>query len=153
MKPSDFRSGGSGETIRFATGLTSLGSVLVAATDKGVCAIFLGDDPEELVRDLQRRFPKAGLVGADRDFEMYVARVVGLVEAPKTGCDLPLDIRGTAFQHRVWRALRAIPPGKTASYAEIAAAIGAPKSVRAPSPEPAAKSGFRRDPLSPRRAH
>ena len=86
--------------------------MLVAATDKGVCAIMLGDDPDALVRDLQDRFPRAKLVGGDADFERTVAAVVGLVEAPGQGLDLPLDIRGTAFQQKVWQALRAIPAGR-----------------------------------------
>jgi AraC family transcriptional regulator of adaptative response/methylated-DNA-[protein]-cysteine methyltransferase len=117
--------------MRFAVGQCSLGSILVAATDKGITTISLGDDPETLVRDLQDRFPKATLIGADPGFEDTVAKVVGLVEAPETGLDLPLDIRGTAFQHRVWEALRAIPPGTTATYTEIAERIGMPKAVRA----------------------
>ncbi len=131
MKPKDFQSGGSGATIRFAIGECSLGSILVAASEKGVCAIFLGDDPEALVRDLQHRFRKAHLIGGDRAFEELVAKVVGFVEAPKLGLDLPLDVRGTAFQQRVWQALVEIPLGSTASYTEIAKRIGAPKSVRA----------------------
>ena len=131
MTPGAYRAGGAGASIRFAVGQCSLGSVLVAATDKGVCAITLGDDPTALLRDLQDRFPRAELVGADPAFEATVARVVGCVEAPALGLDLPLDIRGTAFQQRVWQVLRAIPPGRTASYAEIAAALGAPGAVRA----------------------
>jgi AraC family transcriptional regulator of adaptative response/methylated-DNA-[protein]-cysteine methyltransferase len=131
MKPSSFSAGGQDATIRFAVGQSSVGAILVAATDKGVCAVYLGDTPEPLVRELQKRFSKAALIGADPKFERLVARVVGLVEAPQTGSDLPLDVRGTAFQQRVWRALRAIPAGKTASYADIAKKIGAPKSFRA----------------------
>jgi AraC family transcriptional regulator of adaptative response/methylated-DNA-[protein]-cysteine methyltransferase len=96
-----------------------------------VCAILLGDDPDALARDLQDRFGQAILVGADPAFEALVAKVIGLVEQPGLGLDLPLDVRGTAFQQRVWQALRAVPPGRTASYAEIAKAIGAPKAVRA----------------------
>ena len=131
MTPSAFRAGGDGAAIRFAVGECSLGSILVAATDKGICAIQFGDDPDALVRDLQDRFPKALLVGGDERFERLVAEVVGLVEAPAQGLDLPLDVRGTAFQQRVWQALRAIPSGSTASYAEIAERIGRPKAVRA----------------------
>jgi len=130
MTPTSFRSGGAGASIQFAVGECSLGSILVAATDMGVCAILLGDDPEALVRDLEARFPKARLVGGDRDFERMVARVVGFVEAPALGLDLPLDVRGTAFQQRVWQALRDIPAGSTASYTDIARRIGAPKAVR-----------------------
>jgi AraC family transcriptional regulator of adaptative response/methylated-DNA-[protein]-cysteine methyltransferase len=131
MKPMAYRAGGTDAAIRFAVGECSLGSVLVAATERGVCAILLGEDPDALVRDLQRRFPRAQLLGADRRFERLVAKVVGLVERPALGAKLPLDIRGTAFQQRVWDALRRIPAGATASYSEIAAAIGAPRAVRA----------------------
>jgi AraC family transcriptional regulator of adaptative response/methylated-DNA-[protein]-cysteine methyltransferase len=131
MTPTEFRAGGNGASIRFAVGQCSLGSILVAATDKGVCAIQFGDDPDALVRDLQDRFPKAQLIGGDKEFEQLVAKVVGFVEAPAQGLDLPLDVRGTAFQQRVWQALREIPAGSTASYAEIASRIGAPKAVRA----------------------
>jgi AraC family transcriptional regulator of adaptative response/methylated-DNA-[protein]-cysteine methyltransferase len=131
MTPSAFRAGGDGASIRFAVGECSLGSILVAATDKGICAIQFGDDPDVLVRDLQDRFPKALLVGGDEGFERLVAEVVGLVEAPAQGLDLPLDVRGTAFQQRVWQALRAIPSGSTASYADIAKRIGRPRAVRA----------------------
>src|ERR1019366_454620 len=120
MKPSDYQKGGAGAAIRFAVGQTSLGAILVAATDKGVCAIQFGDDPDALVRALQDRFPKAELIGADAGFEALVARVVGLVEGSAGAADLPLDIQGTAFQERVWRALRDIPKGSTASYADIA---------------------------------
>ncbi len=130
MTPSRYRAGGANEEIRFAVGQTCLGAILVASTKKGVAAILLGDDPDELVRNLQDRFPKALLIGADRDYEALVARVVGFVEAPRIGLDLPLDVRGTVFQERVWKALREIPAGATVSYAEIARRIGAPKSVR-----------------------
>jgi AraC family transcriptional regulator of adaptative response/methylated-DNA-[protein]-cysteine methyltransferase len=131
MTPTAYRSGGSRAEIRFAVGECSLGSILVATSARGVCAILLGDDPEALVRDLQDRFPRATLVGGDDRFEQTVARVVGFVESPALGLDLPLDIRGTAFQERVWQALRAVPPGKTVSYSELASRIGAPRSVRA----------------------
>ncbi len=131
MTPSDYRAGGSHTDIRFAVGECSLGSILVAQSEKGVCAILLGDDPDALVRDLQDRFPRATLIGGDSRFENVVARVVGLVETPAIGLDLPLDVRGTAFQQRVWRALRAIPAGATVSYADLAAKIGSPKAVRA----------------------
>jgi AraC family transcriptional regulator of adaptative response/methylated-DNA-[protein]-cysteine methyltransferase len=131
MTPGAVKRGGAGAAIRFAVGQASLGAVLVAATDKGVCAIMLGDDPEALVRELQDRFPRAELKGGDAEFERMVAQVVGLVEAPAQRLDLPLDIRGTAFQQRVWAALSAIPPGKTATYKEIARAISQPTAVRA----------------------
>lgn len=131
MTPTRYRAGGRNVRIRFAIGECSLGSILVAASERGVCAIFLGDDPEALARDLQDRFPRAELVGGDAGFEELVSGVVGLVEAPKRGLKLPLELRGTAFQQRVWQALRGIPPGATASYADIARRIGAPESVRA----------------------
>ncbi|MDP0495517.1 MAG: bifunctional DNA-binding transcriptional regulator/O6-methylguanine-DNA methyltransferase Ada [Verrucomicrobiota bacterium JB024] len=131
MRPSRFKKGGVGETIRFAVGECSLGDILVAASDKGVCAIFLGDEPDMLVRALQDRFPRAELVGGDEAFERTVAQVVGLVEGPRAGLSLSLDIRGTAFQQRVWEALREIPVGTTASYAEVAGRIGRPEAVRA----------------------
>ncbi|WFU68953.1 bifunctional DNA-binding transcriptional regulator/O6-methylguanine-DNA methyltransferase Ada [Bradyrhizobium sp. CB2312] len=131
MTPSQYRAGGANEEIRFAVGQSSLGPILVASSRKGVVAILLGHDAEELVRDLQDRFPKARLIGADRDYEAMVARVVGLVEAPEIGLDLPLDIRGTAFQQRVWQALREIPAGGTLCYAELARRIGASNAVRA----------------------
>jgi AraC family transcriptional regulator, regulatory protein of adaptative response / methylated-DNA-[protein]-cysteine methyltransferase len=131
MTPTDYRAGGADTEIRFAVGECSLGSVLVAQSPKGVCAILLGDDPETLVHDLQDRFSRARLIGGDRAFEQTVAKVIGFVEAPKRGLDLPLDVRGTAFQQRVWQALREIPVGSTASYSQIADRIGARRSARA----------------------
>jgi AraC family transcriptional regulator of adaptative response/methylated-DNA-[protein]-cysteine methyltransferase len=131
MTPTRFRKGGQGAKVRFAIAQSSLGAILVAATDQGVCAIQMGDDPETLARELQDRFDQAELVGDDPAFDSLVARVVGLVEQPSRGADLPLDVRGTAFQQRVWQALREIPAGETASYAEIAARIGQPRAVRA----------------------
>jgi AraC family transcriptional regulator of adaptative response/methylated-DNA-[protein]-cysteine methyltransferase len=131
MTPSAFRQGGRHTDIRFAVGQCSLGAILVARSDRGICAITLADDPEELVRDLQDRFPAANLIGADGGFEQLIARVVGFVEAPRLGLELPLDLRGTAFQQRVWQALRKIPAGETATYADIALRIAQPKAVRA----------------------
>jgi AraC family transcriptional regulator of adaptative response/methylated-DNA-[protein]-cysteine methyltransferase len=131
MTPTDYRAGGANREIRFAVGECALGSILVALSRKGVCAILLGDDPDGLVRDLQDRFPRARFVGGDAVFERAVAAVIGLVEQPARGLDLPLDVRGTAFQQRVWEELRRIPPGSTATYAEIALRIGAPSGARA----------------------
>jgi AraC family transcriptional regulator of adaptative response/methylated-DNA-[protein]-cysteine methyltransferase len=131
MTPTDYRAGGVDAEIRFAVGQCSLGSILVAQSAKGVCAILLGDDPDALVRDLQDRFPRATLVGGDVAFEQTVARVIGFVEDPTRGLNLPLDVRGTVFQQRVWAALRQIPVGSTVSYAEIASRIGAPNGARA----------------------
>lgn len=131
MTPTRYRAGGAGIAMRFAVGECSLGAILVAASTRGICAILLGDDPDALVRDLQDRFPQAELLGGDAGFEHWVAQVVGFVEQPRLGLDLPLDVRGTAFQQRVWQALQKIPAGTTSTYAEIAQRIGAPQSARA----------------------
>jgi AraC family transcriptional regulator of adaptative response/methylated-DNA-[protein]-cysteine methyltransferase len=131
MTPTGYRAGGTNMDIHFAIGECSLGSILVARSQRGVCAILMGDDADALARDLQDRFPRARLIGGDPGFEHLVARVVGYVEAPSLGLDLPLDVRGTAFQQRVWQALREIPLGSTATYAEIANRIGEPRAVRA----------------------
>lgn len=131
MTPTRFRAGGALVDMHFAIAESSLGAILVAESPRGVCAILMGDDPEALLKDLQDRFPKANLLGGDAAFEERVAQVVGFIEAPAIGLDLPLDIRGTAFQQRVWQALREIPAGETASYTVIAERIGAPKAVRA----------------------
>lgn len=131
MRAREFRAGGVGAVIRFAVGASSLGALLVAQSQYGICSILLGDDPDRLVRDLQDQFAKAELIGGDDDFEQLVAQVVGFIEAPGIGLNLPLDIRGTAFQQRVWQALREIPSGETASYSTIAQRIGAPRAVRA----------------------
>jgi AraC family transcriptional regulator of adaptative response/methylated-DNA-[protein]-cysteine methyltransferase len=131
MTPSRYRAGGIDSRIHFAVGECSLGSILVARSERGVCAILLGEDPDALARDLQDRFPQAELVGGDAAFEQLVAQVVGFVEAPAIGLHLPLDVRGTAFQQRVWQALLDIPAGETASYSQVAARIGSPRAVRA----------------------
>jgi AraC family transcriptional regulator, regulatory protein of adaptative response / methylated-DNA-[protein]-cysteine methyltransferase len=131
MTPTQFKTGGANEEIRFALGQTSLGAILVASSKKGVASILLGNDPDVLLRQLQDRFLKAKLIGADKDYEALVARVVGFIEAPQIGLDLPLDVRGTAFQRRVWQSLQEIPVGQTVSYTEIAQRIGSPKAVRA----------------------
>ncbi|MEG2912895.1 MAG: bifunctional DNA-binding transcriptional regulator/O6-methylguanine-DNA methyltransferase Ada [Pseudomonas sp.] len=131
MKPGDYRAAGQNNDIRFAVGQCSLGAILVAQSERGVCAILLGDDPHQLVCDLQDQFRKANLIGADAGFEQLIAKVVGFIETPAIGLDLPLDVRGTAFQERVWQALREIPVGSTASYADVAQRIGAPTSMRA----------------------
>jgi AraC family transcriptional regulator of adaptative response/methylated-DNA-[protein]-cysteine methyltransferase len=131
MTPSDYRAAGQNTDIHFAVGQCSLGAILVAQSKRGVCAILLGDDPHQLVCDLQDQFRRANLIGADNNFEQLIAKVVVIIEAPAIGFDLPLDVRGTAFQERVWQALGEIPLGSTASYADIAQRIGAPKAVRA----------------------
>ena len=131
MTPSTYRNGAAGLDIRYATARCFLGWVLVAATGRGLCAIELGDSPESLADALHRRFPGARLAQADGDFAMRVARIVDFIETPGRGLDLPLDVQGTAFQQRVWSALRAIPPGSTATYAEVARRIGQPKAARA----------------------
>jgi AraC family transcriptional regulator of adaptative response/methylated-DNA-[protein]-cysteine methyltransferase len=131
MTPSRYRAGGAMMRIHFAIGECSLGSILVAMTEKGVCAILMGSEPEALIRQLQDRFANAELIGGDAKFEKLVAKVIGFVEQPRLGLDLPLDVQGTAFQQRVWKALRRIGLGKTASYAEIAIRIGSPRAIRA----------------------
>jgi AraC family transcriptional regulator of adaptative response/methylated-DNA-[protein]-cysteine methyltransferase len=131
MTPSAFRAGGVGEQIHFAIAECSLGPILVASTVQGICAILIDDDPDFLVRDLQDRFPKAELIGAEPEYEQVVSRVVGMVEQPSVGLDLPLDVRGTAFQQRVWQVLRAIPSGRRVTYAELAQLAGVPRGARA----------------------
>jgi AraC family transcriptional regulator, regulatory protein of adaptative response / methylated-DNA-[protein]-cysteine methyltransferase len=131
MTPTRYRAGGQNEEIRFAVGQSSLGAILVASSAQGVVSILIGDDPDALLRELQDRFTQAKLIGGDAEYEALMARVVGLVEAPALGLDLPLDVRGTAFQQRVWQALRQIPAGETASYSDVARMIGSPNSVRA----------------------
>jgi AraC family transcriptional regulator of adaptative response/methylated-DNA-[protein]-cysteine methyltransferase len=117
--------------IQYAVGRCSLGSLVVAVSAKGVCAILLGDEPAALVQNLQERFPQARLVTAETELQRLVAKVIEFVESPGAGFDERLDARGTDFQRRVWRALREIPAGATASYLDIANRIGSPKSVRA----------------------
>ncbi len=119
----------SAESIRFAVGECSLGAIVVGVSQKGICAILLGDDAAALIGELRDRFPEAQPIGCDPEFEQVMARVVGFVEAPARGLDLPLDPRGTAFQRRVWRALCEIPAGSTATYSEIAQRLGAPKEA------------------------
>jgi AraC family transcriptional regulator, regulatory protein of adaptative response / methylated-DNA-[protein]-cysteine methyltransferase len=131
LKPKDFRKAGAGEVIRFAVGECSLGSILVAATGRGLCAIELADAPEGLVEGLQNRFRNADLIGGDADFERIVAQVIAFVDDPKQVFDLPLHVRGTAFQEKVWRVLREIPLGRTMTYSEVAAKAGCPGAVRA----------------------
>jgi AraC family transcriptional regulator of adaptative response/methylated-DNA-[protein]-cysteine methyltransferase len=131
MRPGEYRAGGRNARILFAVGQSSLGAILVAQSQRGICAILLGDDPDQLVRDLQDQFPKAQLIGGDKAFEQLIAQVVGFIEDPTLGLNLPLDVRGTAFQERVWNALREIPPGTVVSYTQVAERIGSPKAVRA----------------------
>ena len=131
MIPKAFHGGGFGEEIHFAIRECWLGSILVAATSKGICQISFGDNSNKLVQTLHGRFPKAELIGGDSKFERLVASVIRFLDSPAMGLDLPLDIRGTAFQQRVWQALQKIPLGSTATYRDIAKRIGRPKSVRA----------------------
>jgi AraC family transcriptional regulator, regulatory protein of adaptative response / methylated-DNA-[protein]-cysteine methyltransferase len=131
MTPTNFRAGGAHTDIHFAIGECSLGSILVATSGRGVCSILIGEDPVSLIQNLQDQFPKANLIGDESGYEDMVAKVVGLIEKPGVGLNLPLDIRGTAFQQRVWKALQQIPVGSTASYTDIAKQIGMPKAVRA----------------------
>jgi AraC family transcriptional regulator of adaptative response/methylated-DNA-[protein]-cysteine methyltransferase len=131
MTPGTRRQGGNGETIRFVTVMTPLGWALVAATARGICMTALADNRDNLVAALRARFPAAQLIVEDAGLREWADRIVHFITAPEQNLDLPLDIRGTAFQARVWRALQKIPLGKTASYTEIAAALGQPKAVRA----------------------
>jgi len=117
--------------IRYATGACPLGSILVASSDKGVCAILLGDDPETLLDQLRDRFPYTTMTIGDEELAGLVAKVVAYIEAPVCGLELPLDIKGTLFQRRVWQVLRRIPAGSTLSYADVAGRVGSPKAVRA----------------------
>ncbi len=131
MTPTAWRAGGRGEAIAYATGASTLGTVLVAATLRGICAILFGDDGESLAQDLRSRFPQAELQPAGPDFAGQVAQVIALVDAPGTGLGLPLDIRGTAFQRKVWEVLQTIPAGATLSYGEVATRLGRPAASRA----------------------
>jgi len=131
MTPAVRRRGGGGERIRFTTVATWLGWALVAATERGICMTALDDDRGRLEAELRRRFPKAELVAADGELAAWAERVVRFITRPAEQLDLPLDIRGTAFQAQVWRALQKIPPGRTSTYSDIAAALGRPKAVRA----------------------
>ncbi|MDR3401896.1 MAG: methylated-DNA--[protein]-cysteine S-methyltransferase [Chthoniobacter sp.] len=119
------------EEIRFGVGRTSLGPMLVAFSMKGVVSISIGQDADQLLPELEEQFPQAQLVSAHRDDMKQLARVAEYIEAPDRGLDLPLDLRGTAFQKRVWRAVREIPVGQTSTYTEIARKIGSPKAIRA----------------------
>lgn len=129
--PSNDNSDATGK-VRYAVVPCSLGQLLVARNERGVCAILLGDDPDTLAHELQKRFAGARRAEAvDRDFEALVSRVVARVESPASGVDFPLDVRGTAFQQRVWEALRRIPAGETLTYGELARRLGQPKAARA----------------------
>lgn len=131
MSPSSFRAKGAGMTIEFAIGQSSLGPVLVAATQKGICAILIGDDTAQLERDLRRQFANAEVSRSGREFRKMIAKVIAFVEVPKRRFDLPLDIVGTAFQQRIWKALQQIAPGSTTTYSELARKLGIPKTTRA----------------------
>ncbi|MEQ4921940.1 bifunctional DNA-binding transcriptional regulator/O6-methylguanine-DNA methyltransferase Ada [Proteus hauseri] len=131
MTPTDWRTGGDNIVIFFAIGICSLGNILVAQSEKGICAITLGDDADILLADLQKQFPYAELVGADTEFEQIIAQVIGFIELPLQPLSLPLDIQGTVFQQKVWKALMEIPFGYTVTYQDIANKIGSPKAYRA----------------------
>ncbi len=131
MTPGARRRGGNGQTIRFVTVETPLGWALVAATERGICMTGLADDRESLVTALRQRFPAAQVIAEEAGLKDWADRIVRFITAPDRNLELPLDIRGTAFQARVWRALQKIPLGTTASYTEIAVALGQPKAVRA----------------------
>lgn len=131
MTPQRDRNGGTGLTVRFAVGECWLGTILVAATEQGICAVWLGSDPQSLLDELQRQYSNATILGGDSTFETWVAQIVGFISDPGSGLDLPFDIRGTAFQIQVWNALREIPVGTTVTYSEIAEKIGRADAVRA----------------------
>nr|WP_244212900.1 bifunctional DNA-binding transcriptional regulator/O6-methylguanine-DNA methyltransferase Ada [Proteus hauseri] len=131
MTPTDWRTGGENIVIFFAIGICSLGNILVAQSEKGICAITLGDDADNLLVDLQKQFPHAELIGANKEFEQIVAQVIGFIEFPLRPLSLPLDIQGTIFQQKVWKALMEIPFGYTVTYQDIANKIGSPKAYRA----------------------
>jgi AraC family transcriptional regulator of adaptative response/methylated-DNA-[protein]-cysteine methyltransferase len=131
MKPLAYKNEGTGEQIRYAVARCPLGYLLVAATSKGVCSIILGDKPEPMVADLQSQFPKARLAPGGKAFADWIRQVLRFIKEPVSGLKLPLDIRGTAFQQRVWKALSNIPVGTTKTYSQIASEIHAPKSARA----------------------
>jgi len=131
MSPTAYKQGGKNEKIRFAIAQSTLGTILVACSEKGICAILLGEEADSVLRELQDIFPKANLIGDDKDFGQMVAQVIGFIEEPQIGLNLPLDIRGTVFQERVWQVLRQIAPGQIISYSDLARRIGQPKAVRA----------------------
>jgi AraC family transcriptional regulator of adaptative response/methylated-DNA-[protein]-cysteine methyltransferase len=131
MTATHFKNGGCSETLYYSIGACSFGSILVARSEKGICAILIHDDDQPLLADLQKRFPKATLIEDQDDFKHWLAQIVHFVEEPKKGLELPLDIRGTLFQQRVWQRLQKIPLGTTASYTDIATQLGDPKAVRA----------------------
>ncbi len=131
MTPRQYQNGGQDVLIRYAIALCPLGLVLVAGTVRGICAVSFGEDRAALERHLKQTFPQASIDKGDSTFNSWVKAVVELIRNPARTIDLPLDIRGTAFQHRVWQALREIPSGQTMTYAQVAASIGQPAAVRA----------------------
>jgi len=131
MQPRQYKNGGAGILIRYGVTSCSLGQVIVAATERGICAILFGDEDNSLRHQVQEQFPKATLVQAGPDFQQLLAEVVRVVDTPDSNCHLPLDIQGTAFQQRVWSILREIKPGETLTYSEVAMRMGTPRAVRA----------------------
>ncbi len=131
MAPGRYRSGGAGETIHYVVRECLLGYALVAATAVGVCAVFLGDAPETLAAQLTRQFPRATLRQASPEMAGVLQKAIDAINSPRLGADLPMDIRGTVFQQRVWEALRRIPPGETRTYRAVAEVIGHPTAARA----------------------
>lgn len=131
MTPKQYKSGHYTKDIMLAIGECYLGSFLVAQTDKGICDVSLGNNPEKLIYEIQDRFKYANFIAGDKSFEDTVAKVVGLIENPKNNIDLPLDIIGTLFQQKVWQVLKNIPVGTTVSYQQLAEMVGSPKAVRA----------------------
>ncbi len=131
LAPTTYRNARASIEVAFVVEQCRLGSILVARSELGLCAILLGDDPDALGHDLRQRFPRAEPAADETDFSVAVAEVVRFVDAPATGLGQPLDVHGTVFQRRVWQALRITPVGETVSYGELAVRIGAPAAVRA----------------------
>jgi AraC family transcriptional regulator of adaptative response/methylated-DNA-[protein]-cysteine methyltransferase len=131
MTPKEYRAGADGVEVGFALGECDLGSVLVAGTARGLCSVSLGDDPDALLQDLEGRFTGARKLAPNAKLAAALARVIESIDDPARSAELPLDVRGTAFQHRVWAALTCIPRGHTLSYSEVARALGAPQAHRA----------------------
>jgi AraC family transcriptional regulator of adaptative response/methylated-DNA-[protein]-cysteine methyltransferase len=131
MTPTALKRGGAGMRIRYTVAESPLGTMVVAATDRGICSIAFGDSRDELIAELQAKFPRAELKQMDRELEYAVTAIVAGMKEHAAAISLPMDVRATAFQQRVWRELQAIPRGETRTYSEVAEAIGSPRSVRA----------------------
>ena len=131
MTPATYQKGGKGMKIRYTTAKSSLGQVLVAATERGISAVYLGEAREKLEKELREEYPRAEIMGANGAFTQWVEEIVARTEGSAPRRELPLDLRATAFQRRVWQELQRIPPGTTRTYSQIARAVGKPRAVRA----------------------